>query len=71
MSNKHSWHGIIMLIGHLAPLLLFVILPKIGISSEWTFAFVFLSMAGVHLWMMKRHSNNHSNKDKMKGGSCH
>ena len=72
MSNKPFGHGIIMIAAHLAPLLLFVILPKIGISGQWTFVFAAVVMFGAHLWMMKWHSHNHSNKNKTKeGGSCH
>jgi len=73
MNNKHSWHGIIMLIGHLAPLLLFLILPKIGVSGQWTFAFAAIAMGVAHLLMMKGHSHNHNhlNNKKVKGDYLH
>ena len=47
-----------MTVAHLAPMLLFLILPKFGVSSQWTLAFVVLMMIGAHVWMMRGHSNH-------------
>jgi len=44
--KNHSGHMMIMVIAHLAPMLLFLILPKIGISTQWTLAFAMIGMIG-------------------------
>jgi len=48
---------IIMAVAHLAPMLLFLILPKFGISTQWTLAFAMVGMVGAHAWMMREHMN--------------
>ena len=69
--KNHSGHMMIMVIAHLAPMLLFLILPKFGISNQWTLAFAMIGMVGAHVWMMKGHTHknnlNHIN-DSNKGG---
>ena len=55
--SNHSGHMIIMAVAHLAPMLLFLILPKFGISTQWTLAFAMVGMVGAHAWMMREHMN--------------
>ena len=62
--DNHSVQMIIIIVAHLAPLLLFLILPKFGISAQWTLAFAALSMAVAHALTMKSHSHNHHEKHK-------
>ena len=65
--NSPSKHMSIMVIAHLAPLLLFLILPKFGVSIQWAIAFAALSMVVAHIWMMRGHSHNHSSHTMKKG----
>lgn len=59
-------HMAIMIAAHLAPLLLFLILPKFGLSNKLTFVFAIISMAGMHIFMMKKHPQNHSSHSMKK-----
>ena len=56
--DNNSMRMIVMIAMHLVPLLLFLILPKFGLSNKLTFAFAIVVMAGVHTLMMKRHHKN-------------
>lgn len=58
MKRKKHNHLIIMIAAHIAPLLLFLILPKFGISSQWIMALFVLTMVIAHVWMMKGHSRH-------------
>ena len=70
--NNHTNHMWIMALSCGVAFLLILVLPLIGLSKNWSFGIAFTVMVGLHLWMMKGHSHNHSNKDKTKeGGSCH
>lgn len=59
--DNHFQHTAVMIAAHLAPLLLFLILPKLGLSNKLTFAFAMIAMVGAHILMMKGHSHKHSN----------
>ncbi len=47
-----------MILAHVIPMLLFLILPKFGISSQWTVALFVLTMVIAHVWMIKGHSEH-------------
>ena len=67
MNIGHMWTMIIACGG---ALLLVLVLPLIGLSDNWSLGISISVMVGLHLWMMKGHSN-HSSPKHSKGGNCH
>jgi hypothetical protein len=59
--ENNSRHIIIMVIVHVAPLLLFLILPKFNISSQLTLVLVILLIIVTHIWMIKAYSHHYNN----------
>ena len=56
--NNHLMHTVVIIVAHLFPLLLFLILPKFGISNQWSITLAILVMIASHGLMMKRHTPN-------------
>ena len=75
MEHNHSNHMWMMILACGGAFLLILILPFFGLSKNWSVGIAIIAMVGLHFLMMKGHSNNNSNKGKMKkelkGGSCH
>ncbi|MDP3966417.1 MAG: hypothetical protein Q8Q04_02715 [archaeon] len=70
MSHNHSNHMWMMAIACGGALLLLLVLPVIGLSKNWAIGISIAVMGGLHLWMMREHSNS-SNRKHSKGGNCH
>ena len=67
MKNENANHMWMMTIACGGAFLLFLVLPLVGLSKNWSVGISIAVMAGLHLWMMKGHSNN--NYTKHKGGA--
>ena len=58
MSHNHSNHMWMMAIAYGGALLLFLVLPLIGLSKNWAVGISIAVMVGLHLWMMRGHSDH-------------
>lgn len=76
MKNHALWH----MLGCIVPLLVILILPSFGVSSNVSYFIFFVLMFGCHLMMLGGHNHDHEKKDNessldkdKKGGShgCH
>lgn len=63
-NSNHMWMMVLACGGFF---LLVLVLPLLGLSRNWSFGIAIAFMIGLHLWMMKGHSNNHSNHTMKKG----
>ena len=68
MEDNHMWTMIFACGG---AFLLILVLPLFGLSKNWSAGIAIAVMIGLHLFMMRGHSHNHSNHEKMKGGKAH
>lgn len=68
MKNNHTSHMWMMIFACGGAFLLILLLPLIGISKNWATGIAIAVMIGLHLWMMKGHSD-HTNHKEHKGGA--
>ncbi len=70
MGYDHSSHMWMMVIACGGALLLILVLPLIGLSKNWSVGISIAVMVGLHLWMMRGHSDhNHTEHKEHKGGA--
>ena len=70
MSHNHSNHMWLMAIACGGALLLLLVLPLIGLSKNWSVGISIAVMVGLHLWMMRGHSDHsHMEHNEHKGGA--
>ena len=70
MSHNHSNHMWLMAIACGGALLLLLVLPLIGLSKNWSVGISIAVMVGLHLWMMRGHSDHsHTEHKEHKGGA--
>ena len=68
MSHNHSNHMWMMAIACGGALLLLLVLP--GLSKNWSVGISIAVMVGLHLWMMRGHSDHSPTEHKEhKGGA--
>lgn len=65
MNSNHAW---LMIVACGGALLLTLVLPLFGVSQNWSVGIALVAMIGLHLWMMRSHSN-HRNHNDHKGGA--
>lgn len=68
MNPSHTNHAWLMIIACGGALLLTFALPLFGVSKNWSIGIAILVMIGLHLWMMRGHSN-HRKDNEFKGGA--
>ena len=70
MSHNHSNHMWMMALACGGALLLILVLPLIGLSKNWSVGISIAVMVGLHLWMMRGHSeHSHAEHKEHKGGT--
>lgn len=68
MGHNHTSHMWMMAIACGGALLLILVLPIFGLSRNWSAGISIVFMVGLHLWMMRGHSE-HSHHEKHKEGA--
>lgn len=68
MESSHTNHAWLMIVACGGALLLTFVLPLFGLSQNWSIGIALGVMIGLHLWMMRSHSN-HRNHNELKGGA--
>ena len=66
MKHDHIKHIWMMTIACGGALFLILILPPIGLSKNWSFGIAVAVMIGLHLLMMRGHSDSYSKSEKHK-----
>ena len=69
MKHENSSHIWMMLFACGGALLLILVLPLIGLSKNWSVGISITLMVGLHLLMMRGHSDHDSEHKKHKGGA--
>jgi len=70
MSHNHSNHMWMMVIACGGAILLLLVLPLIGLSKNWSVGISIAVMVGLHLWMMRGHSDHkHTEHKEHEGGA--
>jgi len=66
MKHNNTTHMWMMVIACGGALLLILVLPLIGLSKNWSFGIAVAVMIGLHLLMMRGHSDSYSKSEKHK-----
>ena len=61
--KNHTNHMWMMALACGGALLLILVLPLFGLSKNWSVGIAIAVMIGLHLWMMRGHSNHCSHKE--------
>ncbi len=69
MKHDNTSHMWLMFLSCGGAFLLILVLPLFGLSKNWSVGIAIAVMIGLHLWMMRGHSNHsHPENKKHNGG---